>query len=151
MTSWIDFAREEPRFSGQVRELFTAYKHHVMATLRRDGSPRISGTEVEFADDGLVFGVMAGARRVGDLQRDGRIAIHSHTVDPPEGDPEEWSGDAKISGIAVEVDNPGSSDGSHRFRIELTEVVFTKLGTPADHLLIETWHPDRGLGRIERH
>ena len=150
MTSWNDFARDEPRFSGAVRELFTAYKHHTIATLRRDGSPRISGTEVEFADDGLIFGVMAGARRVVDLRRDGRLALHSHTVDAPEDDPGAWCGDAKISGIAIEVDNPGSSDGSHRFRIELTEVVLTKVGTPADHLLIETWHPDRGLARIER-
>ena len=150
MTSWNDFERDEPRFSGEVRELFTAYKHHVMATLRQDGSPRISGTEVEFADDGLVFGVMAGARRVGDLRRDDRIALHSHTVDPPEDDPAAWCGDAKISGLAIEVENPNDPDGSHRFRVDLREVVLTKVGTPADHLLIQTWHPDRGLARIER-
>ena len=150
MTSWNEFAGDEPGFSGEVRELFTAYKHHVMATLRRDGSPRISGTEVQFADDGLVFGVMAGARRVLDMQHDGRIALHSHTVDAPEDDPGAWCGDAKIAGVAVETENPDDPGGSHRFRIELTEVVLTKLGTPADHLLIRTWHPGRGLSRIER-
>ncbi len=150
VTTWRDFAEAEPDFAERVRQLFTSHKHHTMATLRQDGSPRISGTEVDIADDDLVVGMMVGARRALDLRRDGRMALHSHTVDPPGDDPSSWCGDAKISGVATEVPNPESDDGSHRVGIDLTEVVLTRVGTPADHLVIESWHPDTGLSRLER-
>ncbi len=149
MTSWDEFAAAEPDLSRRVRDLFVAHRHHTMATLRRDGSPRISGTEVDFAHDGLVLGVMGGARRAGDLRRDRRVALHSCTADPGE-DPTLWPGDAKISGTAREVDGPQGPPGSHRFLIDLDEVVITRVGTPADHLVIESWHPGRGVRRIER-
>jgi hypothetical protein len=121
-----------------------------MATLRRDGSPRISGTEVTFEDGELSFGMMPGAVRAMDLRRDPRMALHSATVDPPGDDPNSWLGDAKISGLGIEVKNPEPADGSSRFRLDIVEVVLTKVGTPADHLVIESWTPNRGLLRRER-
>ncbi len=149
MTTWNDFAASEPDFSRRVRELFTSHKHHTMATLRKDGSPRISGTEVEFADDGLALGMMGGALRITDLRRDQRIALHSSTADPNE-DPALWLGDAKIAGTAFEIEKRDDPPGSHRFLIDINEVVITRVGTPADHLVIETWHPGCGFRRIER-
>jgi hypothetical protein len=149
MSNWNTFAAAEPDLAQRVRALFTVHKHHTMATLRRDGSPRISGTEVAFADDGLTLGMMAGALRGFDLRRDPRVALHSSTVDPDE-DPTVWPGDAKISGTALEVAGHDDASGSHRFLINLAEVVITKVGTPADHLVIETWHPGRGIRRVER-
>ncbi len=149
MTTWKDFATAEPDLAQRVRELCSAHQHHTMATLRNDGSPRISGTEVTFTDDDLAVGMMGGALRAVDLRRDNRVALHSSTVDPDE-DPTLWPGDAKISGTASEVEGHDGPSGSHRFLVDLTEVVITKVGTPADHLVIETWHPDRGLHRIGR-
>jgi hypothetical protein len=145
---WTDFAAEQPDFAARVRALFEVRKHATMATLRADGAPRISGTEVEFAGDDLCIGSMGGAVKARDLRRDPRLALHCPTVDAPEDDPAGWAGDAKIAGIAHEV---GDDAESHRFRIEITEVVLTKVGEPADHLLIESWHPGRGLHRRERH
>jgi len=149
MSTWNTFASTEPDLARRVRELFTAHKHHTMATLRRDGSPRISGTEVSFGNDGLALGMVAGALRAFDLRRDGRVALHSCTADPDE-DPTAWLGDAKISGTAAEVENHDGSPGSHRFLVDITEVVITKVGTPGDHLVIETWHPGPGFRRVER-
>ena len=149
MTSWSEFAAAEPDLSRRVREMFGAHKHHTMATLRKDGSPRISGTEVDFTDGGPALGMMAGALRADDLRRDPRVAVHSCTEDPGE-DPALWPGDAKISGTAIEVDDHDGPVGSDRFVIDVDEVVVTRVGTPADHLLIETWHPGRGVRRIER-
>jgi Pyridoxamine 5'-phosphate oxidase len=150
MASWSEFEKAEPEFAGRVRTLFEAHKHHTMATIRRDGSPRISGTEVELADGEVVLGMMQGARRVFDLRRDPRLAIHSHSADPPEDDHASWTGDAKISGRGIEVEDPEITDGSHRIRVDIAEVVFTGLGTPADHLVIETWRPGQGRVRQER-
>ena len=49
MSSWTEFEAAQPEFAARVRSLMTTRKHLTMATLRADGSPRISGTEVEFA------------------------------------------------------------------------------------------------------
>ncbi|PGH43216.1 pyridoxamine 5'-phosphate oxidase [Micromonospora sp. WMMA1996] len=149
MTWWSDLVASEPDFAARVRARFAVRKHGTMATLRRDGSPRISGTEVDFGDDGqLRLGSMAGAVKALDLRRDPRVAVHSPTEDTPPDDPSAWGGDAKIAGRAHE--EPPAEDGSHRFRVEVTEVVLTRVGDPPDHLLIESWHPDRGLRRRER-
>jgi hypothetical protein len=64
MTTWQDLESLDAAFANLVQELFTSHKHHMMATLRRDGSPRISGTEVRFIGGQLVLGMMGGALRV---------------------------------------------------------------------------------------
>lgn len=150
MASWQDFVDSAPEFASRVEALFTARKHHTMATLRNDGSPRISGTEVDFDKGQLVLGMMAGTRRAEDLRRDPRIAIHSQGVDPPEGNPGAWKGEAKLSGRAVEL-AAGAEQASDQFRIDVADVVLTRVGTPANHLVIERWTPDGGLVRRERH
>jgi hypothetical protein len=150
MASWQDFVDSAPEFASRVEALFTARKHHTMATLRKDGSPRISGTEVDFNEGQLCLGMMAGTGRAEDLRRDPRVAVHSQGVDPPEGDPGAWSGEAKLSGRAVEL-AVGAQQASDRFRIDVADVVLTRVGTPANHLVIERWSPDAGLVRRERH
>ncbi len=150
MASWQDFVDSAPEFASRVEALFTARKHHTMATLRKDGSPRISGTEVHFNEGQLYLGMMAGTGRAEDLRRDPRVAVHSQGVDPPEGDPGAWSGEAKLSGRAVEL-AVGAQQASDRFRIDVADVVLTRVGTPANHLVIERWSPDAGLVRRERH
>ncbi|HMD44562.1 MAG TPA: pyridoxamine 5'-phosphate oxidase family protein, partial [Acidimicrobiales bacterium] len=62
----------EPAFAGRVRRLLDAGRHKTIATLRADGSPRISGIECEFSNGDLRFGSMAGARKGADLRRDPR-------------------------------------------------------------------------------
>jgi len=150
MTSWNDFASAEPDFSRRVLDIFETQKHMTMATLRRDGSPRISGTEAQFVDGELVLGMMPGSLKARDLTRDPRLALHSPTFDAPENDPSGWSGDAKIAGLAVESFDKDPDDESHRFLVDIQEVVLTKVGTPADHLVIESWRPDSGLRRRQR-
>src|SRR6478609_1858113 len=108
MARWKDVEGTEPAFAAKVRALFDAGKHKTLATLRADGSPRISGIEVEFKDGELSFGSMPGARKGSDLVRDPRFALHGPSVDPPEGQPSEWPGEAKVAGRAVLV---GALDG----------------------------------------
>jgi hypothetical protein len=54
-----------------------------IATLRKDGSPRLSGSELEFDDGEVTFGMMGGSMKLLDVRRDPRIAVHSPTVEPP--------------------------------------------------------------------
>ncbi len=130
-----------------MRALLASRKHLTMATLRRDGSPRISGTEVEFADGQLRIGSMPGAVKALDLRRDPRVAIHGPTDDPPEGDASAWQGEAKIAGLAAEVD---SASSAHRFLIDIREAVITRLNETGNRLVIESWTEARGYRIIER-
>lgn len=143
MASWAEFEAAEPRFAARVRRLLTVRKHLTMATLRRDGSPRISGTEVQLADGELRIGSMPGAVKALDLRRDPRIAIHGPTTDPPKG--RRWRGEAKIAGRAIELP---STDEAHAFRIDLDEAVITSVED--GRLVVESWRPERGYRRIER-
>src|SRR5512142_2458215 len=101
MTAWRDVERAVPEFAQRVRALFDAHRHKTIATLRADGSPRISGIEVSFDDGELTFGSMTNARKGADLRRDPRFALHSATVDPVEGGEAQWPGEAKISVRAI--------------------------------------------------
>jgi hypothetical protein len=151
MTSWGAVAAAEPEFADQVRRIFDARRHKVLASLRRDGSPRISGIEADFVDGELLMGMMPGSVKANDLMSDPRLAIYAASEDPPQDDPSSWLGDAKISGRAVEVADPSTADDSaHRFKVDITEVVFVRVGSPADHLVIESWHEGRGLERTKR-
>ena len=152
MARWQDIEDEAPEFAARLRERLDAFVHKTIATLRADGSPRISGTEVFYADGDLWFGSMPRARKARDLQRDPRFALHSGSVDPPE-----WTGDAKAAGRVEEVTDPeriaaingeGAPPGpSHLFRADIAELVVVHLGDPPDHIVIESWHAGRGVER----
>ena len=142
MASWAEIEAEAPDLCALARRLLDAHTHKTIATLRRDGSPRISGIEVQFEDGELYFGSMKRAVKALDLQRDGRFALHSGS-----GEPSEWPGDAKLSGVAVEVEHDGDH---HRFRADITELSVVRLGEPRDHLVIESWHPGRGVTSLRR-
>lgn len=149
MAGWRAVVEADPDLAAHVRRCFAVRKHATLATLRRDGSPRISGTEVDFEDDvELYLGMMAESLKALDLRRDPRLAIHCPTEDAPADDPTSWLGDAKIAGVAIEITDPASADGSHRFRVDVSEVVVTTVD--GDHLVIRSWHPDRGVQRRER-
>src|SRR6185369_13060573 len=98
---WELFEEAEPEFAERVRRLFDAGRHKTIATLRADGSPRISGIECEFVDGDLRFGSMPGARKGADLTRDPRFALHGPTFHPEEGRESDWPGEAKIAGRAI--------------------------------------------------
>jgi hypothetical protein len=123
----------------------TSRKHLTMATLRKDGSPRISGTEVQYSGSQLRIGSMPRAVKGMDLLRDGRIAIHGPTSDPTKTG--RWRGEAKIAGRAVEVPRKGDA---HFFRIDIEEVVVTGLNAGRDRLVIESWTPRGGYRVRER-
>lgn len=141
MASWEKFETEAAELAAEVRRVFEAATSHVLATLRKDGSPRVSGIEVAFTESELTFGSMLGAMKVRDLLRDGRFALHSN---PAEG------GDAKVSGVAVELES-GPDRTSHTFRLDLRQVVFTAVGDDEQHLLIQVWRPGRPVERIKRY
>ena len=155
MPSWSQFEEAAPALAHEVRERLDAHKHKTIATLRRDGSPRISGIETALVDGELWIGSMWQARKAHDLQRDPRFALHSGSDSPPA-----WTGDAKLAGIAEEVTDPervGAVNGgnappgpSHLFRLDIREVSAVRLSEDRRQLIIQVWTPDRGVRTVSR-
>ena len=150
MTSWRDVEQAERDFAERVRGLFDAHQHKTIATVRADGSPRISGIEAVFDDGELVFGSMPDARKGTDLRRDPRFALHSATIDPVDGAAAQWPGEAKIAGRAIAAGAVTGGAAGDRFRADIAEVVHTHLNAEATMLVVEWWTPAHGLRRIER-
>jgi len=153
--AWQSIVQAEPEFAGRVRRPFDAGSHKTIATIRADGSPRISGIECEFTDCDLRFGSMPGARKGTYLERDRRFALHGPTADPQEGRESEWPGEAKIAGRAIPDGPVTTNEASEHpagvtFVADITEVVITGLNPEATKLVIESWTPQRGIRRIER-
>jgi pyridoxamine 5'-phosphate oxidase-like protein len=152
MATWQEIEKDAPEFAQRVRDRFAAGTNKTIATLRKDGSPRISASELRFEDSGQVtFGMMDSSMKLADVRRDPRIAVHSPTLEPPV-EVTEWLGDAKMAGRAVEMPPPeGAEEGAGYFRIDITEVALTRVGgNPPDHLVIESWHEGTGYRRRTR-
>jgi hypothetical protein len=155
MASWSAFEAAAPELAEKVRARLDAHVHKTLATVRRDGSPRISGTETQLVDGELWIGSMWRARKALDLQRDPRFALHSGSEDPPE-----WSGDAKLAGVVEEIADPervraingeaAAGGPSHLFRLDLLEVSTVGLDDERKALLIEVWTPDGGVRTMKR-
>ena len=153
---WSTFESEQADLAAAVLARFTVTKHHVLATLRSDGAPRVSGTEVPLVGGELYLGSMPGALKARDLRRDPRFALHSN---PGDGSME--GGDAKLSGLAVEIDDPdevarigellGVPAGPfHLFRLEVDLAVHSEVDEELQKMRITSWRPGRGVVVDER-
>lgn len=165
MPSWDEFAIAAPDLAERIRTRFEATGLGFLATLRQDGSPRISGIEPAFALGELWLGMMPASLKVRDLQRDPRLALHSGSADKDVRD-----GDAKITGVGFQVTDPeivkrylasmygpNSSGrlpaGFHLFRVDIAEASFLRPneGPQVDRLVIDIWSLDRGVRRVNRY
>jgi Pyridoxamine 5'-phosphate oxidase len=153
VASWGEIERDAGELAREARTLFEAHVHKTMATLRADGSPRISGIEAKFIEGDLWFGSMPGSRKGADLARDPRFSLHSGSDDPPD-----WRGDAKLSGFAeavADVDRKVAiframgaeevSPDSLLFRADVRELAVTRLTEAGDELAIDWWTEADGL------
>ena len=158
MARFADVEAEEPEFAARVRAAFDAHAHKFLATLRADGSPRISGIEMKFVAGEPWLAGMPGSVKFTDLRRDPRFALHSGSA---EGDA--FDGDAKLSGRATELtdaderkaygDTAGVAPehmGFELFRVDLEQVVLVALNDEKTALLISSWRPGRGLTTTSR-
>ncbi|MGP4021650.1 pyridoxamine 5'-phosphate oxidase family protein [Saccharopolyspora sp. 5N708] len=155
MTTWQEFAAEAPELAETVRARLEAARHHVLATLRLDGSPRVSGTEVAWRGPDLTLGSMPGSKKALDLRRDARFALHANP-----GDGSMTGPDVKLAGRAIEITgdeqrawveevNPPSPE-SHLFRLNLTEITTTGVSDDQTHLVIHHWTPTKGTQTFNR-
>ena len=103
---WSDLERGAPRLATRARERLVDPGVLLVATIRRDGSPRLSPVEPLLFDGDLWLSMMWRSRKAVDIVRDNRVLLHSIVQGPQ--DP---SGEIKVRGRAVAVD-----DGDERRR-----------------------------------
>jgi hypothetical protein len=167
MTTWNDFAQAEPELAQRARGIIAATTNCVLATIRADGSPRISGIDPFFRDDQLLIGSMPDSRKGADLARDPRIALHgipweSRKVKEGADDPGE--GDVKLTGRAVKIDPDAAArilgeyfadlgvdeppGGGDLYAIDLDTVV--TIGVADDLLVVDRWSATDGRKVVRR-
>jgi hypothetical protein len=157
MASWEQFTREAPDLAGRVHARFTANVHHVLATVRPDGAPRLSGIEVHFHAADVWLGSMPNSAKGGDLARDPRFALHSAPLEK-----DLANGDATLTGAVEQVDDlavwqaitahlegppPEQLQGDlYRLDLDAVSLVHVKAG----RLVTEKWRPGSEPTRRER-
>ena len=160
MPNWSEVERQAPELGARVRGRFEAHGLGMLATLRKDGAPRISGIEVLFDSGELWLGMMPDSLKAKDLIRDPRFALHSATTDKQVAE-----GDAKIAGLAVPVEDESTIEGfrlavaartgyppppgpMRLFTLDVAELSILKPGGP-DFLNLDAWHAGRGETHTE--
>lgn len=98
--TWETVQRGAPDLASYVERRFASHEHHVIATVRSDGSPRVSGTNVMFTQGTLWIGMMPGALRADDLRKHPTCALHSAPLNEklPSGE-----GDVRMNARAREL------------------------------------------------
>jgi hypothetical protein len=150
---WQDFVNACPEIAGRADERFRRQELCMVGTIRADGSPRISPCELDHAEGHLILGMMWRSRKALDLLRDPRCVLHSCTTDRMG-----TEGDAKIYGIAEDVQEPGlrqayrdavkrridwapDEPNFHAFAIDVRSAGFITFEDPK---VVVTWDPERG-------
>jgi hypothetical protein len=164
MSSWAEVQALAPQLAEAVGARFDRYGLAILATLRTNGWPRLSGIEPAFRDGELWLGMMTGSHKAADLQRDGRLALHAATTDKNVAE-----GDAKLTGVArsaseaertvylrsvalAAAEAPESPEHPEEFELFLVDVTeMSTLRLAGDHLVIESWAQGREVRSVDRY
>lgn len=105
MTTWNAFTEEAHPLAGVARRRMDETGVVYLATLRRNGWPRISPTEPLIMDGDLYLGMMWRSTKALDLHRDPRCVVHTTIKDRMDA-----GGDVKLYGNAVDVQDQAERD-----------------------------------------
>jgi hypothetical protein len=154
--NWEEFVAACPELAALGEERLRRQELCLVGTLRRNGWPRISPVEPDFAAGRLFLGMMWRSPKALDLLRDPRCVVHSATSSRM-GD----EGDFKLYGTAVDVHDPELREAYraaikaridwapdepnyHLFAIDVESAGFVVFGEERYGL---AWDPARGLRR----
>ncbi len=129
LLSWAEFTAAAPELAENGRRLL--YQHGVglafLATVRRDGGPRLHPICPTIVD-GRLYALIGRSPKRGDLERDGRYALHAFTGDESDDEfflagrasrpDDEARRQAVFAALTSTGVRPGSDDVLFEFRIE---------------------------------
>ena len=145
MASWQEFAAAAPTLARFGLERMDRTGMVMMGTLRKDGSPRVTPIEYFLFEGQINLGGMWQSKKMLDLERDPRCALHTATSDkngtqgdfklsgravrPPD-DPAEF--DRYLKAVSAHTGYDASSQGPfHRFWFDIQEAAFLQFGEAA--------------------
>ena len=101
MAQWSEFALAAPQLAEVIHGLLLQYGPGLgyLATVRADGGPRVHPVS-PVVHDGRLYCFIVRSPKRGDLERDGRYALHTFPSDRSEDD-------AYLAGRATRVVDPG--------------------------------------------
>lgn len=141
---WARFCRDAPELARTVEDRFAANRHHVIGTVRADGAPRLSGTEVRIEPTGVSLGMMADSRKLADVRRDPRVEIHSAPLED-----DLVHGDAKLAGRLLPRDErPEAEPGAGYFELLVERVSVVRVED--EELVITSWDATHGAREQRR-
>jgi hypothetical protein len=97
---WQDLCDRQPRLAELARQRLIEPGVLLVATVRKDGTPRLSPVEPWLMDGELWLSMMWGSLKAADLARDQRVLVHSIVTGRDGGE-----GEIKVRGAAVTVDD----------------------------------------------
>ena len=150
MASWDTISTGAPALAAQIHARFAEHAHHILGTIDKSGSPRLSGINLMW-DEGIVwFGCMPHSRKIVDIGRDSRIAVHSAPLSV-----ELDGGDARISGRALPLEaslviswRPDTPSDGVFFRIDIEKVHLVEV--EGKELKVSMWDTASGLRIVNR-
>jgi hypothetical protein len=99
---WSALEEEQPRLAATGRARLIGPGVVLVATIRRDGTPRLSPVEPFLLDGELWLSMMPASLKAADLDRDPRVLVHS-VITSRDGE----EGEFKVRGRAVDTPDPG--------------------------------------------
>ena len=153
--NWSEMEGFQPRLAGLGRRRLLEPGVVLVATIRRDGTPRISPVEPFVLDGILWLSMLWQSKKAADLTRDPRILVHSVVTSRDGGE-----GEFKIRGtareehdLAVQRRYAGAVAGSlgwspepgrfHLFAVSIGQVAFIRYEEATGDQHAAMWPPPR--------
>ena len=156
---WSDFQERQPRLAKIATDRLLGPGVVLVATIRKDGTPRISAVEPFVLDGELWLCMLLDSRKAADVKRDPRLLVHSIITGR-----EEPGGEVKVRGTARLVDDeavhrrfaaevskalPWSPEPGrfHLFALELEQITYIRYDDSGDQHLV-LW--PQGVEQVRR-
>lgn len=149
--NWRELETVAPEIAQLGKGRLDQARIALLATLRKDGSPRISPIEPYFSQGHLLFGALSWSLKTLDLLRDPRCVLHSTITGPDNGE-----GELKLYGRAIGASaevREGCSEGwwSERsldtatvFTLNIEEATYISWDIEHGQMIVRRWSPRRG-------
>jgi hypothetical protein len=152
---WSQMTTRQPRLGQLAEERLLAPGVVLVASIRRDGTPRLSPVEPFVLDGTLWLSMLWESRKAADLIRDPRILVHSVITNRDGGE-----GEFKIRGIARPEHDPQvqrqyadavaatlgwkpEPGRFHLFDIDIENVVYIRYDDATGDQHVASWPPGR--------
>jgi hypothetical protein len=156
---WSDVVRRQPGLAALAERRLIGPGVVLVATIRRDGTPRLSPVEPLVMDGRLWLSMMLGSRKAADLERDPRVLVHSVITGRDGGE-----GELKLRGsvrVWTDPHTQGRYAGTvartlgwrpepgrfHLFSVDIEQVTFIRYDDASGDQHVALWPPAREFVR----